>query len=337
MRTEKRQPTMKDVAAEAGVALGTVSKVFNGLPVGDEYRIKVEKAARKLGYQVNVYARGLRAQRTYTVALILPNLINPFYSGMADYCCEFLNRQGYRTLLATTSSDPALEQKCVDMVQQNKVDGIIAITYNPDLEINDDIPFVIIDRKFSNNVPCVSSDNYAGGELAARKLAENGCKKLLFLSVSSHVPGEADKRMSGFIHFCEQNGISHKEHAVFDEDGYAAIHAFIDKNLKNGCFSFDGIFCNTDFTAAQVIKHLRGSGVSVPEDVQVIGYDGVKEFGFDEYYCSTIRQPLKEMARTAVDILINKDRLSSPSLVCLPVTYCYGGTTLDAPKPNSSL
>ena len=71
-------PTMKDVAAEAGVALGTVSKVFNHIPVGEAYRLRVEEAARKLGYQVNNYARGLKTNKTNTVALIWPNLRHPF-------------------------------------------------------------------------------------------------------------------------------------------------------------------------------------------------------------------------------------------------------------------
>ncbi len=322
-----RKPTMKDVATKANVSLGTVSKVFNGIPVGDEYRIKVEKAAKALGYQVNVYARGLRAQKTYTIALILPNVSHPFYSGMADHCCETLSKYGYRTLLTTTSSDPALEQQCVDMVQQNKVDGIIAITYNPDLEINDDIPFVIIDRKFKSNVPCVSSDNFAGGELAAAKLIENGCSNLLFLGESSSVPGEADKRVLGFSDFCKAHSVKHTEYRVFDETGIGAIYSFIDEHISGGIFSYDGIFCNTDFTARQVINYLKKKEISVPEDVQIIGYDGIKRFGSDEYYCSTIRQPLKEMAETAVDILINKNRRSAPALVCLPVTYCFGGTT----------
>ncbi|MBQ3774410.1 MAG: LacI family DNA-binding transcriptional regulator, partial [Pseudobutyrivibrio sp.] len=93
---------MKDVSRLAGVSLGTVSKVFNGIPVGDEYKAKVEAAAKALGYQVNVYARGLRASKTNTVAVILPNVINPFYSNMADYCCRRLNEKGYRMLLSTT-------------------------------------------------------------------------------------------------------------------------------------------------------------------------------------------------------------------------------------------
>lgn len=99
MPTEKSNPTMKDVAREAGVAIATVSKVVNGLPVGQEYRVRVEKAITKLNYQVNSYAQGLRNDRTRTIQVIIPNLTNPFLpswstassrnwpSGITGRCC----------------------------------------------------------------------------------------------------------------------------------------------------------------------------------------------------------------------------------------------------------
>lgn len=329
MTKSNKLPTMKDVAKQAGVSLGTVSKVFNGIPVGDEYRIKVEAAAKELGYQVNVYARGLRASKTNTIAVILPNITHPFYASMADYCCQMLAKRGYRMLLATTSFDPKTEQNCIDMVQQNKVDGIIAITYNPELEVNEDIPFVIIDRKFHNRIPCVSSDNYAGGQMAAEKLAENGCKHLLFLGISSHVAGEADKRYQGFMQYCESNQIDYTIQRVWDEDGLEALQEFLLQNISSGAFPYDGIFCGTDILAAQVISFLKENGVRVPEDVQIIGYDGIPIFGLEDYYCSTIKQPLAQMASTAVDILLS-DNQSAPALICLPVEYCPGGTTRDS-------
>ena len=79
-QTPTNRPTMKDVAAEAGVALGTVSKVINGVPVGDEYRIRVEEAIKKLNYQINTYARGLKTSKTYCITFIIPNATNPFLS-----------------------------------------------------------------------------------------------------------------------------------------------------------------------------------------------------------------------------------------------------------------
>lgn len=78
MKKESSAPTMKDVAREAGVALGTVSKVVNGLPVGDSYKVRVEGAIQKLNYQVNSYAQGLKANKTYTVAVLIPNIVEPF-------------------------------------------------------------------------------------------------------------------------------------------------------------------------------------------------------------------------------------------------------------------
>ena len=107
MKRKSSAPTMKDVAREAGVALGTVSKVFNGIPVGESYRLRVEQAAAKLGYQVNSYARGLKANKTGTVALILPNAYDPFFAALADNICQALARRGCRMLLTVTGSDPA--------------------------------------------------------------------------------------------------------------------------------------------------------------------------------------------------------------------------------------
>ena len=124
-------PTMKDVAAEAGVALGTVSKVYNNLPVRDEYREKVLAAAHKLGYSVNRYARGFKTNRTNTVALIWPTLRNPFFAYLSDAMIGELTRRDYRAIVSITNYDGQAEQRCLDMVRQNKVDGVIALTYNP--------------------------------------------------------------------------------------------------------------------------------------------------------------------------------------------------------------
>lgn len=328
MKATTKAPTMKDVAAEAGVALGTVSKVFNNLPVGDEYRQKVEAAAKKLGYSVNQYARGLRSSKTNTIALVLPGINHPFYSEFADHCCNILHSKGYRMLIATTSYNHQMEQECINMVQQNKVDGIIAITYNPALEVSDELPFIIIDRKIDAKVPCVSSDNFAGGQLAAQKLAENGCQHLLFLGNSSKVPGEADKRLLGFERYCIQNNLTYDILHTYDGEGVTEILNFVSDFSKDGTSKYDGIFCNTDALAVQVIDILKEHHIRIPEDIQIIGYDGVKKFGSGDYFCSTICQPLFDMANTAIHLLLEDDMASSPSLICLPIRYQEGGTTI---------
>ena len=329
MTKKNNAPTMKDVAAEAGVALGTVSKVFNHIPVGDAYRRRVEEAARKLGYQVNSYARGLKTNKTNTVALIWPNLRNPFFACLSDAIVGTLMKRGYRTIIAITNYDNTAEQQCIDLVRQNKVDGIIALTYNPNLEVDPHLPFVSIDRHFRAEIPCVASDNFGGGQLAAQKLLELGCKKLLFLRQDSNVAGEADKRRMGFEAVCRERQIEFDSLYLHNEAGFAPFEAFLASHTHDGVFDYDGIFCNTDRLCYEIQNRLKALGLRVPEDVQMIGFDGIHHFDSDDFYCSTIVQPVAQMAQTAVDLLLSTDRSSLPALICLPVRYQPGGTTRD--------
>ena len=319
-------PTMKDVAREAGVALGTVSKVFNGIPVGESYRTKVEAAAQKLGYQVNQYARGLRANKTYTVAVILPGVDHPFFASLAQSLCTSLAQRNHRMLLYVTASRPDMEQLCVDMVRQNRVDGIIGLTYNP-LKIDDDLPFVSIDRSFTLDIPCVASDNYNGGRMAAEKLLELGCKRLAFLRTGSVNPSETDKRGDGFEMVCRTRNIHYDAIRLKDGDDLEVFREFFCSHISDGKIDVDGVFCSTDLLAWRVQVMLEELGIRVPEDVQIIGFDGVRRFGGESLYCSTIVQPIQKIAETSVDLLLDKDRMNAPALICLPVTYAPGGTT----------
>ena len=309
MAKQNTAPTMKDVAKEAGVSLGTVSKVINGIPVGDEYRKKVEQAIKTLDYHINAYAKGLKNNRTYTVAVILPNLLNPFFSMVAHYINRALVNRGYRMLLC------------------DKVDGIIALTYNPDLKIPPDVRSVSIDRYLSGSTTCVASDNYNGGRLAAQKLVENGCKNLAFLRIGSPLTSETNKRRDGFVAECEAMQLPCTQKILMDDAPLSEFEHFLEENLKDGRLAFDGIFCVTDKLAVAVIKMLRRMGQRVPEDVQVIGYDGLRAFGDQDYYCSTIIQPVEAMAETCVDLVLQDSHANTPSLLCLPVRYAYGGTT----------
>jgi LacI family transcriptional regulator len=329
LKNKRSAPTMKDVAQEAGVALGTVSKVFNGIPVGESYRIKVEEAAQRLGYQVNNYARGLRSNKTNTVALVLPSIKHPFFAALGDELIGALMKREYRPMFVITNFDYEVEQKCIRMVQQNKVDGVIALTYNPNLAVDADLPFVSIDRYFNSTIPCISSDNYGGGQMAAEKLVELGCKKLLFLRTGSVVPGEPDKRGAGFEAFCQLKNLDYTVVRLNDGDGEEPFYRCLEEHMVDGKLEFDGIFCSTDYVAYHIYCKLQEMGVQVPEDVQIIGFDGITNFGTDKPYCSTIVQPVKELAEAAVNVLLNDDRPTLPALMCLPVRYQPGGTTKD--------
>ena len=236
-------------------------------------------------------------------------------------------RRGYRNILMITNYDTDAEQKCLTLVRQNKVDGIIGLTYNPDLEVDASIPFVTIDRHLNASVPCVSSDNFRGGQLAAEKLLELGCRNLLFLRIGSDIYGEVNKRESGFESVCRQKQASYDSLILSDTGTEEPFFTYLKSHLKDGRLDFDGIFCNSDHLAMHILSFLKDEGVRVPDDVQIIGYDGIQNYYSGQYQCSTIVQPVREMAETCVNLILTKDRSTLPSLVLLPVAYASGGTT----------
>lgn len=330
MKKENPAPTMKDVAREAGVALGTVSKVVNDLPVGEAYKIRVEEAIKKLNYQVNTYAQGMKAGKTYTVALLIPNTQDPFFASLAHHINIALSRQKYRMLLCSTDFDSAMEQEYVNIAQRGKVDGIIGLTYNPNLVVEEGTPFVAIDRSMGPRFPCVASDNFAGGQLAAEKFADLGCKNVAFLRIGSSLNSETNKRRSGFENGCLARGLSCEMKILNDGDPYELFEEFLTEHILDGKLIFDGIFCVTDRLAWLIMKTLKKLGQRVPEDVQIIGFDGIRYFGSEDYVCSTIVQPVQEIAEMCVELLTRESLSAKPPLVCLPVTYACGGTTKDS-------
>ena len=324
--------TMKDVAREAGVALGTVSKVINNIPVGEEYKVKVEEAIKKLGYEVDVYARGMKKQKTDTVALIIPNLLHPFFASFAYYLEVELSKHNYKLLVCNSDGHAEKEVRYINMAKQNKVDGIVGITYSDiDKEVSNNCRFVSIDRHFTNsNIPYVSSDNYEGGKIAAKKLIEIGCKNLAFIRTGSNIYGETYKRKNGFMDVCEENRISYKILDLVEpfESLEKSCSEFLEENMSNGKLLIDGIFFSTDILAMRVKKIIESYGFSIPNDVKLIGYDGIKLVQELDYLVSSIRQPVDLMAKKCVEIiisLINKQTVSKVNY--LPVEFVEGGTT----------
>ena len=212
-------------------------------------------------------------------------------------------------------------------MRQNRVDGIIALTYSPQLDIPEGLPFVTIDRYFSASVPCVASDNFGGGRLAAQKLAELGCRHVACLRSGSSLVNEPSKRKDGFVSGCLDLGLEFEMCNLPDNAPLSAFEVFLKRNLLETDYPLDGLFCGTDLMAYQAVKMVRSLGKRVPEDVQIIGYDGMRMFGDKDYICSTIVQPVAEMAETAVKMVLSPDYRGLPQLICLPVRYQPGGTT----------
>lgn len=325
-------PTIKDVARVAGVSQGTVSKVINGRNVRPEYKVKVERAIDELGYTINYYARGLKISKTNAVALIIPNTLEPFYASFAYYVESSLYKHNYKLTLCCSNGEPEKEAEYLKLVQMNKVDGIIALTYS-DIEehMTSNIPLVVFDRLFvSHSAMRVSSDNFSGGVMAAEKFFELGCTSPAFVRVRSRFPGEPDKRKDGFLYACERRGVTPIVVDLIEENNETAVKRLVEENRDtNGDFRFDCIFCNSDILAFTAKNMLIEMGCRIPEDVQIIGFDGARYFNLPDapLYVSSIVQPTQLLADKCVELVLLESQDGTPSLTQLPVKFEYGGTT----------
>lgn len=329
--------TIKDVAKDAGVSIGTVSKVINSIYVTPGNKEKVQQSIEKLGYRANAaYARGGKVQKTNTVAIIVPDLINPFFALLVNYMEEELSKHDYKLFLCNSQCDKRKEIAYINMAKQNKMDGLIAVTYSDsDDYLTDDLPIVSIDRHFRSNICCVASDNYQGGKLAAEKLIRTGCKNIIYIRAGSNIRGETLKRRNGFIHACEKSGIhfccmEFGEETTIERNGETKrkIEQFLEQCRKDDGLLYDGIFTSSDILGLIIVEKLRSMGLKVPEEVQVIGYDGIRIFNIGDYFISSIKQPVRDMAVTCVHHLLKLiDREPIELLTILPVTFAEGGTT----------
>ena len=318
---------MKDVAALAKVGVGTVSRVLNSSgSVKESTRRKVEAAMKELNYIPNAYARGLKMNKTNTVALIIPTIWHPFFSEFAYYVESNLAEHKYKMLLCNSDVSSDKELEYIQMVQENKVDGIIGITYS-DLDnfVSSHLPFVTIDRHFKEETVCVTSDNFHAGQLAVEKLVEKGCHKLGYIGTHSRFPTETTKRRNGFEKQAKQSGVPY---AIYDgEDPVMEfkqeIRTFFEKNPD-----VDGVFAHTDFIALDILEVLDELKRKVPEEVQIIGCDGIKMEAGRKQFLSTIRQPVDLMAKAAVEKIIQViDGEPVKTKITLPVHYLEGSTT----------
>ena len=196
---------INDVAKLAGVSRGTVSNVINNKKVKESSRIKVEKAIEELGYVPNVAARDLKKKVSSLVVFILPTIWNPFFSELAYHLQLELKKYGLKLLLCNSMDNYKFEIEYIKMAQEHKVLGIISVTYSDILPfLQSDISYVSIKHYYTEDIPCVTTDNVMGGMIAAKELVKRGCKNLLHITRGvKNDPGLNDLK-KGFENYCKK-------------------------------------------------------------------------------------------------------------------------------------
>ncbi|KXT78088.1 LacI family DNA-binding transcriptional regulator [Streptococcus sp. DD13] len=318
--------TMKEVAELAGVGLGTVSRVVNGVKVKESTYRKVQDAIEALHYQPDEYARGLKTNKSHIIALIIPTIWHPFFSEFAYHVEKELSSRHYKLFICNAEENGEKEFEYLQMLEKNKVDGIIGITYSDiDQYVSSNLPFVSIDRHFSEKIPYVTADNYRGGQLAAETLLEKGAKHFAYIGGLNRFENETIYRKMGFYNRLEEEGYSVKKLDMLEpiEDLECKIRNFLLENPE-----IDGIFTVNDFMGLTVMEVAQSLGKVPPHDYQIIGFDGLKMAIDKGYILSTIVQPLEQMAQAAVALLMDvMEQRDEKTRIVLPVSFAEGGTT----------
>ncbi|SDW08083.1 transcriptional regulator, LacI family [Marinococcus luteus] len=320
--------SIKEVAKRAGVGLGTVSRVINNSgPVKESTRVKVEQVIAELNYKPNEVARSFKRKQTQTVALIVPTLWHPFFSQFAYHTEKLLSKFHYKMIVCNSENKVENEIEYISMLEQNKIDGIIAITYSKEIDqyISSHLPIVSIDRHFTNDVTYVSSDNKAGGKIAAEELLRRGSKSLAYLGSVSEIKNESFKRFTGFEEELRERNYSFEKMIINEpvDDIRFHVRRFLEQNNE-----IDGIFAMNDKWAKITIEILHELNKKIPEEVQVVGYDGLASSKDDELTFSTIVQPIAGMAEKAVEHLIHDAKAKEEAKqIILPVSFYAGNST----------
>lgn len=293
---------IREVAKLAQVSTATVSRILNNSAnVDQEKRARVLKVVEETGFKPNEIARSFSTKSSRIIGLILPNIMNPFFSEVSRAVEDHALSNNYKLILCNSDEDPAKEREYFNTLASIHADGIIIISNNTnigDIFTGSKIPVVIIDNNVyhPNVVASVFSNNYEGGRLATRHLLDCGCKNIVNLSGKIDFPASW-YRWKGYMDVCAETGIEPKYvESLFNfEDGYENANKLLDLYPDA-----DGIVAACDILAVSLLKALAERGKRIPDDVMVIGYDNIMLSRVVAPALSTIAQPINKIGTIAV-------------------------------------
>lgn len=322
--------TIKDVAQLAGVTVTTVSRVLNNRGyISERTRGKVYAAMKELNYQPNEIARSLYRKKSNIIGLIVPTVAHPFFGELSANIEYYAYEAGYKILLCNSHLDRKKEKEYIEMLKRHKVDGIImgSHTLEVDEYLNLSLPIVTFDRQITNTIPYISSDNFTGGKLATDLLIRKGCKKLAHICGNLSLDLLANKRYEAFVIEAVNSNIDYEivqtSIDVFDVNQYERlVH-----NLFREHPDIDGVFAS-DMKAIHVIQACSRFSKKIPDDLRIVGYDDIKQASLVVPRLTTIRQPVEEMSKLAVELIIKQiNKEAVPMENILPVTLIERDTT----------
>jgi DNA-binding LacI/PurR family transcriptional regulator len=314
---------LAEVARKVGVSEATVSRVLNGKPgVSDATRQAVLTALDVLGYERPTQLRGVRAR---LVGIVMPELQNPIFPALAEVVGGALVQLGFTPVLCTRTAGGLTEAEYVTMLLDQQVSGVVfcgGLSVDEHQQLMErGVPVVLLNAAVDHaGFPQVSTDDTAAVEQAFKHLVALGHQRIgLLVGPAHHSPSR--RKTDAFTMLAARAGLAgtvRVGHALFSFEGG---HAVASELLDSGITAF---ICGSDILALGAIRAARRAGLSVPEQVSVVGFDDSPLMSYTDPPLTTLRQPIESMARAAVTVLVNqidgdahtpKELLHEPELV----------------------
>ena len=312
--------TIKDVAKHAGVSVATVSRYLNKKGyVSEEAERKIEEAIKHLDYRPNQIARSLSTKRMQTIGLIVPDITNPFFPEIARAIEDTALKEGYTVILCNSDEQAHKERQYIETLAQKYIAGFIIATNQLEKEYYTglNIPLVLLDRISDEEIPSVTSNNKDGAVMGTELLLSCGAREIACISGPSHVI-PAQERIQGFLTAVKGRDV--KTHIVESPFQFKEAEK-IAFDLLAANPGIDGVFAGNDVIAIGVQRAAHRLGLSVPEDVQIVGYDGILLGDMVTPSLTTVAQNIYQLGETAVNMLleiINGETLENEHVTITP-------------------
>lgn len=276
-----RQPaTIKDVATRAGCGIGTVSRVLNNSgPASANMRQRVLEAAKDLEFEFSEVGRSLQSNHTRTIGVVVPSLVNPVYADAVQGVQEVFQKAGYQTLLACTNYDNDTETNAIRTLIAKQVDGFV-LTVSDAAESEGlaliqrrEVPHCLLFNMAPDGQSSWSVDDRAAAHMVAYAFSENRHTHIGFLALRLQRSDRARQRFEGFSQGCAEFGMRPPALLELDEGSEHLTGHLRDFLIENP--EITGLFASNDFLALSVMRSLRNLGLRVPQDLSIIGFDGI--------------------------------------------------------------
>lgn len=317
--------TIKEVAKEAGLSVASVSRYINNKGyVSDQAKLKIEAAIQKLDYRPNEIARSLFQNKTRMIALLLPDITNPFFPMLARGAEDFLVEKNYQMVLSNTSNDIARQEQYYRSFQQHNFAGIITAVETSE-EQESAIPFIQVDRTTKESQFFVKSDHHLGGRMIGEYVCQTQPKKVLIM-VGPQELMSVQQKNKALIHSLEQATIPYETLAV-ETFGLETINWIVATVLER-VGEIDTVVATNDMHAMYILKAALQQGLDVPNDLQIMGYDGIDFAELSTPQLTTVKQNVYQMGYLAAETLIKKienEPIETESIT-IPVEMVEGQT-----------